>query len=81
MRTAQIGPDLRLVARYLSGVLGSVPERLISTKTRIRILLHFLYLSSYALLRVTICVIITGGVKTQQYFESLSYMFRQENLA
>ena len=59
MRTAQIGPDLRLVARYLSGLLGSVPERPISTKTRIRILLHFLHLLSYTLLRVTICVIIT----------------------
>ena len=58
MRTAQIGPDLRLVARYLSRVLGSVPERPINTKTRIRILLHFLYLPSYALLRVTICVVI-----------------------
>ena len=43
------------VARYLSRVLGLVPERPINTKTRIRILLHFLYLPSYPLLRV-ICV-------------------------
>ena len=39
-------------------LVGPVPERPIS-ESRIKTLLHFLYLPSYALLRVTICVIVT----------------------
>ena len=59
-----------------------VPERPISTNPGLKILFHFLYLPSYALLRKTFCVFITESRgKTQLICKVEGHVLRQENLA
>ena len=45
---------------------AQVPERLISTKSRIKNFVPFLYLPSYALLRVTFYVIIIESCRKEK---------------
>ena len=61
--------------------LGAVPERPVSANPGL-VLVHFLYLPSYALLRVTFYVIIFFGNKgTTVSCKLLLRVLRQENLA